>query len=107
MFCHRHRGSDDACAVTQFRRYDLRLDIEERNPLLVFPGDPAPHDEQLGIEEPLILIEHLADLSGPLLPGEVLVLLHRPGGTVLGLHAIDDEVPQLSVGKQLTIHEER
>ncbi len=83
-----------------------RLGVEIPAVLLPLAADTTTDDEQVGGEEPIEVLEVGVHPHRPLLPRQLLFLLHPSGAPVLDrVVAVELEVAELGVGDQGSIHE--
>src|SRR5580692_9064836 len=104
----RHGCPDDPGVVEHGRGDDAGPDTgQPRHPLLGLPADPAAHDNEVGRQQRLDVLQVLIDMSRPLAPALAIQLLGAFGGAALRVAAADLDVPELGVRHQDALDEQR
>src|SRR5665648_310803 len=81
--------------------------MQQREELLGFSGHAAADDDQVRPEQVLDVGVVPLKTLGPLLPGQVLVVFDARGRALLSVAAVDLEMPELGVGDQHAVVEQR
>ena len=102
-----HRGAHDPGVVEQLRRDDGGAHGQPRDEPLRSLRDAAADDEQLGAEQLLDREQVLVEVHRPGLPREATLETRRGRRPALRVAAADLHVPELEVGHQHAVVEQR